>query len=61
MIMTGFCVSKAQSKRGVLIGSLAGGSESPGFDDISFGGSVSSGNTRELPGRGMMRVRRSKC
>jgi len=58
--MTGFCVSKVQSKRGVLIGSLAveeGGSESPGFDSISFGGSVSGGNTRELPGRGMMSVR----
>jgi hypothetical protein len=59
--MTGSYVSNVQSEKGVLIGSLPaeeGDSESLGElgfdDDMLFGGIVSGGNIRELPGRGMM-------
>jgi hypothetical protein len=67
VIKTGSHVSKVVSEKGVLIGSLSaeeGGSEylgELGFDDISFGGNVSGGNTKELPGRGMIFLRSSAC
>lgn len=58
--MTGEHVSKVRSEKGVLITSLSAHKRSSEFlgerrfDDISFGGNVSGGNTRELLGRGMM-------